>query len=298
MKSVDTTDPRTYEHMRTLTSQIHGGREHGLAEHFRMHLVGMYFNTVGREWSSNGKIESDVVHHINVNLSGRREVVCRGRIFGLEPGEAWFLPANTPVERRCQGTCEIVYFKFFCECLPGVDPLLDWQDREPRRMRAINVAEWRTWLENGRPLGIASILGLRARLMWWLVQALPELDEVIAQHLANHFRFSGVFQYIEEHLGADLRLADLAEVHGSSPGAFSAAFTRSTGISPKEYLQRRLNQEAIRWVMRPDLKIRDIAEKLRFSDEFYFSRFFQKQNGSPPLRYRNQFHSARLGSED
>ncbi|MBN8460799.1 MAG: helix-turn-helix domain-containing protein [Verrucomicrobia bacterium] len=295
MKSVDTTDPRTYEHMRTLTSRIQGGREHGLAERFRMHLIGMYANTVGPEWSSNGKIETDIVHHINVNLSGRREVICRGRTYVLEPGEAWLLPANTPVERRCQETCEVVYFKFFCECLPGVDPLLDWKNREPRRMRAIDVTEWRSWLENGKPLGIASILGLRGRLMWWMVQTIPELDEVIARHLANHLRFSGVFQFIEEHLGADLRLADLADVHGSSPGAFSAAFTRSTGTSPKEYLQRRLNQEAIRWVINSNLRMKEIAEKLRFTDEYYFCRFFQKQNGSPPLRYRSLSESAPNG---
>lgn len=284
--------------MRTLMSPTHGGREHGLAERFRMHLVGIYSNTVGQEWDSHGKIEGDVVHHINVNLSGRRQVVCRGRTYDLEPGEAWYLPANTPVERRCEETCELVFFKFFCECLPGVDPLLDWKNREPRRMRTINPAEWRTWLESEGTPGISSILGLRGRLLWWMVQTIPELDEVIAQHLASHSRFSDVFQYVEEHLGSDLRLDDLAKVHGISSGAFAAAFTRSTGISPKEFLTRRLNQEAIRWVMSSNLKIKEIAEKLRFSDEYYFSRFFQKHNGTPPLRYRSQFQSARLVSED
>jgi AraC-like DNA-binding protein len=288
MKSVDTTDPRINEHMRTLTSERHGGREHGLAERFRMHLVGMYSNTVGGEWSSNGKCESDNVHHINVNLSGRRQVVCRGAVHDLEPGEAWLLPANTPVERRCGETCEVVFFKFFCECLPGVDPLLDWKEREPRRMRAIDVAEWRTWLENDKTLGIASILGLRGRLLWWMVQAIPELDELIALHLASHSRFSDVFQYIEDHLGADLRLGDLADLHHTTPGAFSAAFTRSTGISPKEYLQRRLNQEAIRWVACSNLKMKQVADQLRFSDEYYFSRFFSKLNGCSPKKYRNR----------
>jgi AraC-like DNA-binding protein len=155
-------------------------------------------------------------------------------------------------------------------------------------MCSIDVAEWRTWLENDKPLGIASILGLRGRLMWWMVQTIPELDEVIALHLAGHSRFSDVFQHIEDHLGADLRLADLADVHGTTPGAFAAAFTRSTGISPKEYLQRRLNQEAIRWVMSSDLKMKHVAERLRFSDEYYFSRFFKKSNGCSPMHYRER----------
>lgn len=298
MKAVDTTNPQAHGNVRTLMSQTRGGREHNLAERFRMHLIGMYSSTVGPEWSSHGKSESDVVHHINVNLSGRRQVVCRGRTYHLGPGEAWLLPANTPVERRCEETCEVVFFKFFCECLPGVDPLLDWNEREPRRMRSIDIAEWRTWMESDMTLGISHILGLRGRLLWWMVQAIPELDEVIVLHLTSHSRFSGVFQYIEDHLGADLRLADLAEVHGSTPGAFAAAFTRSTGVSPKEYLKRRLNQEAIRWVMSSNLKMKEIAEKLRFNDEYYFSRFFQKQNGAPPLRYRSLFQSARLISED
>jgi AraC-like DNA-binding protein/uncharacterized cupin superfamily protein len=298
MKSLDSTNPQAHKNMRTLMSQFHGGREHNLAERFRMHLIGMYAATTGPEWSSHGKREADIVHHINVNISGRRQVVCRGKAYHLEPGEAWFLPANTPVERRCEETCEIVFFKFFCECLPGVDPLLDWRDREPRRMCAIDPAEWRSWLASDKPPGISSILGLRGRLLWWMVETIPELDEVIALQLASHFRFSDVFQYIEDHLGADLRLADLADVHGISPGAFAASFTRSTGISPKEYLKRRLNQEAIRWVMSSNLRIKEIAERLRFSDEFYFSRFFQKQNGTPPLRYRSLFQSARLGSGD
>lgn len=288
MKLMDTTNPQAHGQMRTLMSQVHGGREHNLAERFRMHLVGVYSSTVGRDWDSLGKSESDVVHHIDVNLSGRRQVSCRGRTYELQPGEAWLLPANNPVERQCEETCEVVFFKFFCECLPGVDPLLDWQEREPRRMCSIDVAEWRTWMENDKPLGIANILGLRGRLMWWMAQAIPELDEVIARHLAKHSRFSEVFQHIEDHLGADLRLADLSDVHGSTPGAFAAAFTRSTGISPKDYLQRRLNQEVIRWVMGSELRMKDIATKLRFSDEYYFSRFFKKCNGCAPMEYRER----------
>ena len=79
MKSVDTTNPQAHENMRTLMSQTYGGREHNLAERFRIHLVGVYAATVGPEWDSGGKSESDVLHHINANLSGRRQVVCGGQ---------------------------------------------------------------------------------------------------------------------------------------------------------------------------------------------------------------------------
>lgn len=254
-----------------------------------MHLVGMYFNTVGVGWDSDGERESDYLHHIDVSLSGRREVVLDGCVHELEPGQAWFLPGNTPVERRCAERCEVLFFKFHCEWLPGVDPLLDWPGREPRRIGSIDPGEWRRWLEPDRDIGMVDLLELRARLLLWLTRAVPELDPVISSHLASHTRFISVFQHIEQHLGADLRLADLAKVQGTSQGAFSVAFTRSTGISPKEYLTRRINQEALQLVINTDLKMKEIADRLRFADEFYFSRFFQKLNGAPPSRYRSNF---------
>jgi AraC-like DNA-binding protein len=298
MKAIDTTNERAHGRVRILMNQMCNGREYNLAEQFRMHLVGMYTSPIGPEWDSDGKLESDYLHHIDVPLTGRRQVILRGRTYELEPGGAWYLPGNMPVERRCTEECEALFFKFYCECLPGVDPLLDWKGREPRRMCSIDVAEWRTWLDTDEPIDLASIVGLRGRLMWWLTEAIPELGETISQHLASHSRFIGVFQHIEANLGADLRLSDLAEVYGTSLDAFASAFTRGTGISPKEYLQRCLNQEAIRWVMNSNLKMKQIAQKLRFSDEYYFSRFFQRMNGSPPLRYRSMFQSPSRSGKD
>jgi AraC-like DNA-binding protein len=101
-----------------------------------------------------------------------------------------------------------------------------------------------------------------------------------------------IMRDLARNLGADLRLAKLAEIHGTSQGAFSNAFTRGTGISPKDYITRRLNQEALQWVMNSELRIKEIAEKLRFGDEFYFSRFFQKLNGKSPSRYRKDFRDS------
>ncbi len=292
MKPYDTTNPAILADVRILASNATQERESLLAAKFRMHLVGMYFQFIGREWGSNGLRESDFMHHIDLSLTGRRQVVHENQVFEMEPGQAWFLPGNTPVERRCSERCDVLFFKFQCEWLPGVDPLLDWPGREPRLIGGIDADEWRRWLEPDRVIGTADLLELRARLLSWLVRALPDVDSVISGHLATHTQFTDVFQYIEQNLGADLRLAVLAKIYGTSQGAFSIAFTRSTGISPKEYLTRRINQEALQLVMNTNLKMKEIADRLRFADEFYFSRFFQKLNGSPPSRYRGNFRTS------
>lgn len=289
MRLIDTTDSRAYAGMRTLVSSSSAEREALLAGKFRIHMVGMYFSEVGAEWGSEGKLQGDYLHHIDITLSGRRQVVADGRIHELGPGQVWFLPGNTPVERRCGERCEVLFFKFSCEWLPGVDPLLDWPQRGPRMAGRVDPAEWADWLVPDSARSVARQLLLRGRLLSWMAAAVPELDEVISGHLETHTQFTPVFRLIEENLGAQLRLGDLAKVYGTSPEAFSMAFVRSTGMTPKSYLTRRLNQEALRWVMNTELKMKEIAEKLSFSDEYYFSRFFQKLNGAPPSRYRREF---------
>lgn len=286
MRLIDTTDPGAHGRVRTLTSSAGAAREARLAGKFRMHLLGMYFSQVGPEWGSAGKRQSDYLHHVDIALSGRRQVVCGGRVHDLVPGQVWFLPGNTPVERRCEEKCEVLFFKFFCEWLPGVDPLLDWPERGPRMAEHCRVKEWRKWIAPARSIGVAELLQLRGRLLAWLALAVPELDEVISQHLATHTQFTRVFDLIERRLGADLRLISLAGAHGTTAEAFSMAFSRSTGMSPKEYLTRRLNQEALQLVINTDSKMKEIAERLRFTDEFYFSRFFKKLNGCAPSEYR------------
>jgi YesN/AraC family two-component response regulator len=37
-----------------------------------------------------------------------------------------------------------------------------------------------------------------------------------------------------------------------------------------------------------NLKIREIAEKLEFTNEFYFSRFFKKHSGMAPAQFRKE----------
>lgn len=286
MKLTDTTDPSAYAGMKTLVCNASAARETALAEKFRIHLLGMYTSEIGKEWSSHGKRQGDYLHHIDITLSGHRQVVWGDQTHDLEPGQIWFLPGNTPVERRCEKPCKVLFFRFCCECLPGVDPLLDWPGREPRQAARCDVAEWLEWTKEDRSIGVADLLLLRGRLLTWLVTAVPELDDVVSRHIASHSQFTGVFDLIERQLGADLRLSALAETYGTTVEAFSMAFSRGTGMSPKEYLTRRLNQEALQLVINTDLKLKQVAEHLRFTDEFYFSRFFKKLNGCSPKDYR------------
>jgi AraC-like DNA-binding protein len=289
MKLQDTTGPIAHRKFRVLFNETNLQKHLKVVECFRIHMIGLYFTEVGPTWASQGRREGDFLHHIDFVRSGRRHIEHRGNVIELSPGWAWFLPGCTPVERRCEEPCQLYFLKFRCEWLPGVDPLLDWPERKP-----LCLGRWkeddllRNWKLQNRDAAKDLFL-LQTQVLRWLAKAVPHLDTIIIDHIQSHGRFQPVFDLIEEKLGADLRVEDMAKALRMSVSAFSMAFARNVGLSPKAYFRRRLNQEAIQLLIRSDDPVKLIAFQLRFSDEFYFNRFFKELNGLPPAQYRQRF---------
>jgi AraC-like DNA-binding protein len=263
-------------------------RDIELVERFRLHLIGVYSAQVGPSWSSGGRVEGDFLHHVDLVCSGRRQVVHEGKVTELTPGWAWFLPGCTPVVRRCSEPCRLYFIKFRCEWLPGVDPLLDWPARRPIRLGRWDESMFRKVRQSGQGLDVKHLLLLQSQIYVWLARALPDLEQIISTHVQSHSRFERVFDLMETRLGADLRVCDLAATMRLPISAFSTAFSRSVGMSPKAWISRRLNQEAIKLLLQSDATTREIALELKFADEYHFSRFFKRMNGVAPTPYRQR----------
>ena len=273
-------------------------RECRLGFDFRIKFHGMFTAVVDEAWSSAGRREADYFHHIDISLSGRRSVVFEDRQFDIEPGQISFFPGNMPVARQCEERCEVVWFEFELEHLPGIDPLMDWPRRSPRLIARCDTQDWRPWLTRDRPISVNEILSFHGQLLIWIAQAFPELEQIFQFHLDSHGHFEKVFKLIESQLGGDLRISTLAEANGTTVDAFTRAFNRHFGLAPRAYVSRKLNQKAMELLLNTDLRIREIASTLRFSDEFYFSRFFTKLNRLSPSAFRAKHNSAELGESD
>lgn len=293
MKNVETTNPRAHARSRTVWNEGSHRHELELAENMQFHLLGMYFSEVGPEWSSDGKQETDCFHHIDIPLSGHRQVVHEGKVLDIVPGRAYYLPGNTPVERRCRTPGEVLYMKIRCEWLKGIDPLMDRPERTPTPLGKINLEEWYHWRNHSTSITSNHLLFLHAQIEIWMSEMLPDLDSLVAQHVKIHSTFKTVFAQVEEQLSANLRVSMLAKTYGTGLRAFSKAFTEDVGLTPKEFINRRLNQEAIALLLNNHLKIKEVADQLEFANEFYFSRFFKKLNGISPAQYRQRFRSGR-----
>lgn len=95
-------------------------------------------------------------------------------------------------------------------------------------------------------------------------------------------------EYMEEHYAEDIFLADVAEKLGISQGYLSTMLKSSLGLGFVEYLHRIRIDHACCYLEQNYLKNYEIAYKVGFQDEKYFSKIFKKVKGVSPKEYRKK----------
>lgn len=112
-------------------------------------------------------------------------------------------------------------------------------------------------------------------------RALALGETVGAAALLMRFR-----QLVEERFREQWAVARYAEALGVTPGRLHAIATRTLGRTPRALIQQRLIYEAAVRLERSAITIKQLSYLLGFRDAAYFNRFFAKQVGIPPARYR------------
>jgi AraC-like DNA-binding protein/ABC-type Fe3+-citrate transport system substrate-binding protein len=92
-------------------------------------------------------------------------------------------------------------------------------------------------------------------------------------------------QYIEAHYTEALTVEQVAQSADFSAKYFVDLYKKKYGKSALEYAAELRLQQAKRLMAESGAKLRDIAHKVGYADEFYFSRKFKKMIGVPPATY-------------
>ena len=95
-----------------------------------------------------------------------------------------------------------------------------------------------------------------------------------------------VLGYIDEHLGDDIRLPELAEIAHVSVSHFSSMFRRCNGLPPMEYVVARRVQRAIECIRTGDTPLSEIAAQCGFNNNTNFYKAFRRVTGRTPASYR------------
>ncbi|WP_010277924.1 response regulator transcription factor [Paenibacillus senegalensis] len=87
------------------------------------------------------------------------------------------------------------------------------------------------------------------------------------------------------------RLADIGYVH---PNYLTQVFRKHTGLSCMQYLARLRMEKAKQLLAQENLKIGQIAERVGYGNQLYFSSYFKKWTGQTPSDYKEGLISANV----
>lgn len=93
-------------------------------------------------------------------------------------------------------------------------------------------------------------------------------------------------RFIDGCVEYDFKMEDLCRYISKSESQAIKLFKKEYGITPYKYLTEKRIKLAKSLILNTNMTIREIAEKLRFADEYYFSNVFKKKVGVAPGGYR------------
>jgi two-component system, response regulator YesN len=95
-----------------------------------------------------------------------------------------------------------------------------------------------------------------------------------------------VIALLEENIGQKITLADVADKIFLNKNYLCSLFHEETGRSFSEYMTDLRITRARRLLQQTDLSIPEIAERLSYCDNFYFTKVFKKKVGVSPYAYK------------
>lgn len=112
-----------------------------------------------------------------------------------------------------------------------------------------------------------------------------------AQHYSGglpRYKLRRVIDYINDKLGEELRVADLAGEVEMSLYHFARLFKRATGLAPHQYIMQKRIEKAKRLLVETELPIAQVALEIGFQSQSRFTTLFRHLTCATPRAYRRQ----------
>jgi AraC-like DNA-binding protein len=93
-------------------------------------------------------------------------------------------------------------------------------------------------------------------------------------------------EYLDTHVEEKISLKNISDVVSMSGPHVIRIFKKALGKTPYDYLLDKRMEYAELLLANSNIQIKEIASRLKFADEYYFSNFFKKKTGVSPRQFR------------
>ena len=115
-----------------------------------------------------------------------------------------------------------------------------------------------------------------------------KMRESIAQKRERKGAAEDIKDYIDARVGERIGMSELSSLIKRSESQTIRIFKNAYGITPYAYLIEKKISLAKKLLTGTNLTVKEISEKLAFSDEYYFSNLFKQKVGTSPSSFRRE----------
>jgi two-component system response regulator YesN len=94
--------------------------------------------------------------------------------------------------------------------------------------------------------------------------------------------------YIQEHIGDNLSLQQVASFVHLHPGHLSVVFKKESGMTFRDFVMKKKMEHAMDILAISPAKIGEVASEVGYDDVKYFGQIFKKYTGKTPSEYREE----------
>jgi AraC-like DNA-binding protein len=224
-------------------------------------------------------------------LSGSGYLEMDRRIYALE---APVMTINYPGESKRYGphdTWEELYFGFPASSEPYLRPRLQAIAPHQPFYRLNDISLFMNYFDIVRELmgkpnneGVADQLDQLANIL--VLEALH--PSRLESDSPKERLFKEVVHWINLNFQTDIDLKKIVVDKGLSYSTFQRLWRSKFKISPIQYIQSLRNYEAKKLLLKSGMSVKEVARKVGFDNQFYFSNFFRKHNGVSPTQFKKR----------
>ncbi|HEY5584401.1 MAG TPA: AraC family transcriptional regulator [Ruminiclostridium sp.] len=203
----------------------------------------------------------------------------------LTGGNVYLIPLQSTYSYACDKYIKKFYIHFLAEILPGHDIFEFLPRATSLPLDNMNEAKLFDRIGSRRMDDLFFCKGLFLEVVSMFMTS---FTDKLCKQMETFYKYHSLYKYIDEYCHAGMTVEQIACHAGVSHTRLSSMFKNDTGIPLKKYLCQRIVQKAKEMLLLSELSVKEIAYKLGFTDEFYFSRFFKKYEGISPKLYRNK----------
>ncbi|SFS72527.1 AraC family transcriptional regulator [Paenibacillus sp. BC26] len=118
-----------------------------------------------------------------------------------------------------------------------------------------------------------------------IIEVMLELNLQVDQPQSSAQTVEQTIQYMQANFRDPITVTQLAQLANVPSWQYTSIFKELTGKKPLDYLTELRINRAKEWLIGTESTLREIAEHVGFTDEYYFSRRFRHMTGSSPRQY-------------